>query len=215
VLTNLNLILLFDFYLAITFMLSVGLRVRQYRAMLGIVGAVPGRWPRLFDLIKQHKQLFITWSTLAPLLLALSLMAVQMLASRFLFPEASMPPFGLTVGRLAQHAFFAILIGLLGAVMLACDVYCTFVVGEVDRPGTEKYLDQAEHWLKSWKAPVVRVFTLGYINPRRMVAVEVRKSLEEAARMLNWNLWWVCLQTGLRIVFGLALWATYAWTRTV
>lgn len=94
-------------------MLSVGLRVRQYRAMLGIVGAVPGRWPRLFDLIKQHKQLFITWSTLAPLLLALSLMAVQMLASRFLFPDASMPPFGLTVGRLAEHVLFAILIGFL------------------------------------------------------------------------------------------------------
>ena len=212
---NLNLILFFDFYLALTFILSVGLRIRQYRAMLGIVTAVPGRWPRLFELIKQHKQVFVTWSTLAPLLLALGLWGLQAFASRVLFPEASMPPNGLTVGRLSHYPWAAIVVTLFGIAMLACDVYCTFVVSDVDRIGTEKYLDQAEFWLRSWKAPVVRAFTLGYINPRRMVAAEVRKSLEEAARMLNWNLWWVCYQAGLRILFGLSLWASYALSRAL
>ena len=38
----------------------------------------------------------------------------------------------------------------------------------------EKYFDQAEYWLRPWTAPVVRVFTFGYINPRQMVATEVR-----------------------------------------
>jgi len=213
VLWNLNLINFFDFYLAVTFILSLGLRIRQYRAMLGIVKAVPGRWPRLFELIKQHKHLFVTVSTLAPLMLALVLWGVQIMASRWLWPEAGRPPHGLTVARLGEHFGTAIVVALFGAAMVACDVYCTFVVSEVDRLETEKYLDQAEYWLKSWKAPVVRVFTLGYINPRRKVALEVRKSLEDAALVLNMNLWWICLQTGLRIAYGISVWAAYAWTR--
>jgi hypothetical protein len=56
----------------------------------------------------------------------------------------------------------------------------------------------------------VKVFTFGYINPRQMVAVEVRKALVEASRLLNSTLWWVSAQVGLRIVFGLSLWLTYA-----
>jgi hypothetical protein len=60
----------------------------------------------------------------------------------------------------------------------------------------------------------VRVFTLGYINPRRMVTLEVRKALVEASRLLNVTLWWVTAQVGLRAAFGLSLWLIYAWTRT-
>ena len=62
-------------------------------------------------------------------------------------------------------------------------------------------------------ATVLRVFTLGFVNPRRMVAVEVQKALLEASRMLNSTLWWVTVQVGLRIAFGLALWLTWALTK--
>ena len=96
--------------------------------------------------------------------------------------------------------------------MLAVDLYGTFRVGQVDRSLLERSFDQAEYWLRSWVAPVVHVFTLGYINPRRMVAVEVRKALLEASRLLNTTLWWVSGQVGLRIAFGLALWLTYAFS---
>ncbi len=57
---------------------------------------------------------------------------------------------------------------------------------------------------------MVRIFTLGYINPRQMVAKEVRSALEGASNALNSNLWWWTTQTTLRIVCGMSLWASYA-----
>ena len=60
----------------------------------------------------------------------------------------------------------------------------------------------------SWQ--LVRVFTLGYINPRKIVAVEVRSALESASRIINSSLWWMTIQTSLRLAFGLSLWTSYA-----
>jgi hypothetical protein len=106
-----------------------------------------------------------------------------------------------------------VLVGL-GLGMLGVDVYATFTVGKVDRPLLEKYFDQAEYWLRSWAAPVVRVFTLGFVNPRKMVAVEVQKALLDSSKLLNTSLWWTNLQVGLRFVFGLSLWLTWALAST-
>ena len=70
----------------------------------------------------------------------------------------------------------------------------------------------AEFWLRSRTATVVRVFTLGYVNPRHLVAIEVQKALVEASRLLNTTLWWMAVQTTLRLLFGLSLWLTYAFS---
>jgi len=209
---DLNLIHFFDFYLALTFLLSTANRVRQYSAVLALVRSFPSRWPRLMELVKQHRSVFLTWQTIAPAALALALLVVQTLASRLLWPEAGRPPNGLTVGRLVQHPLAVPFVGLLGVGMLAVDVYFILVVGEVNRPEIEKYLDQAEFWLKSWAAPVVRTITFGFVNPRQLVAVEVRTALIDASKMLNINLWWVVLQTALRVGYGLSVWVTYALT---
>ena len=65
-------------------------------------------------------------------------------------------------------------------------------------------------WLTSRTAHVVRFFTLGFVNPRRLVNTEVQKALVDATRQLNTNLWWMTVQMGLRIAFGLSLWLTWA-----
>jgi hypothetical protein len=209
---DLNLIHFFDFYLATTFLLSTAARVRQYAAVLALVRSAPARWPRLLGLIKQHRSVLLTWETLAPAALALALLLLQMLASRLLWPDAGRPPSGLTLGRLAEHALAVPFVGLFGLGMLAVDVYFILVVAEVDRGAVEKYLDQAEFWLRSWTAPVVHAVTFGFINPRKMVAVEVQTALVGASKVLNANLWWIVLQTALRIGYGLSLWVTYAVT---
>jgi hypothetical protein len=209
---DLSLIHLFDFYLATTFLLSTASRVRQYSAVLALVRSFASRWPRLMELVKQHRGIFLTWQTLAPAVLALALLVIQTLASRLLWPEAGRPPNGLTVERLLRHPLAVPFVGLFGLGMLAVDVYFILVVGEVDRPQVEKYLDQAEFWLKSWAAPVVRTMTFGFVNPRKLVAVEVRTALIDASKVLNTNLWWVVLQTALRVGYGLSLWLTYALT---
>jgi hypothetical protein len=204
-LLNLNLIRFFDFYLALTFLASTIMRWRQYEAVMRLVRAVPGRWPRLLKLVRAHHTILLTWSTVLPALLALVLTLLNMLACRMLWPDAT-----LTVRDVAATPLAGVFILLLGVAMLSVDVYATFSVGQVDRSLLENYFDQAEYWLRSWVAPVVHVFTLGYISPRRMVTVEVQKALIEASQLLNSTLWWVTVQVGLRIGFGLAVWLTWA-----
>jgi hypothetical protein len=207
-LRHLNLIHLFDFYLMFMFLAGTLRRVSQYQAIGGLVVTGPGRWPRLLQLVKEHRTVFLTWSTVMPGLLALGLSLAQLVASRQIWPQAD-----LTLGGLADHWLAIPFIAVLGAAMVGVDLYGIFVVGTFDRQEMEKYFDQAEYWLRSKTAHVVRIFTLGYVNPRRMVAVEVRKALVEASRLLNTTLWWMTVQIGLRIAFGLALWLTWALTR--
>ncbi len=202
---DLNLIRFFDFYLAVAFLVSTTLRVSQYRAVVGLVRAVPSRWPRLFKLVKEHFTIFLTWTTILPAALAFLLCVIHTLACRMIWPHADLTPTDLTV-----HWQSLLITTTLGLAMVGVDVYGTFRVGEVNRELMQKYFDQAEYWLRSWTAPVVRIFTFGYINPRHMVTLEVRKALIEASKLINSTFWWVCVQTGLRVAFGLALWITYA-----
>jgi hypothetical protein len=204
-LSDLNLIHLFGFYLALAFLVSTTMRLRQYEAIVRLVRAVPDRWPHLLKLVRQHHAIFLTWATGLPAFLALGLCVLHTLMSHFVWPQAS-----LTVRALFALRAAVPFVLVSGIAMLAIDLYATFRVGTIDRALLETYFDQAEYWLRSWVAPVVHVFTFGYINPRRMVNVEVRKALEMASQLLNTTLWWVSLQVSLRIAFGLALWLTYA-----
>jgi hypothetical protein len=202
---NLNLIRIFDFYLASLFLISIFMRLRQYESVVRLVRAFPDRWPNLLKLVGRHRNIFLTWTTILPGLLALLLTFVNMLACRMIWPHAD-----LSLQDLGHVWMAAICVGLAGGAMLIVDYYATFTVGVLDRPLLEGYFDQAEYWLRSWAAPVVRVFTLGYVNPRRMVHEEVRKSLLLASKLLNSTLWWVTVQVGVRILFGLTLWLSWA-----
>ena len=84
------------------------------------------------------------------------------------------------------------------SIALAFDIYGTIQVAEIEEKEIESYFDQAEYWLRSWTAPVVRYLSFGYVNPRKMVRDEVRKALVDASTMLNETLWWVATQAALR-----------------
>jgi hypothetical protein len=205
---DLNLIHFFDFYLMLAFLAGTVRRFEQYQSIGRLVLTGPGRWPRLLKLIKEHRTIFLTWETVLPGLLALALSVAQLVASRQVWPHAD-----LTAGQLAAHWLAVAVVAPLGLSMLGVDAYGILVVGEFDRKLMEKYFDQAEYWLRSRTAHVVRVFTFGAINPRKMVNEEVRKALIEASRMLNTTLWWVTVQVGLRVAVGLSLWTTWALTK--
>lgn len=202
---NLNLIHLFDFYLALMFLLNSYRRFEQYRAFGGLMLAVPGRWPRLLELIRRHSMVFLTWPTLAPLGLALLLIIIQVIASRFLWPSAQ-----LTMAGLADRPVAWPIVLISGVGMVSVDLYFVLIVSQIDRPSMEKYFDEAEFWLRSWTSPVVHVVTLGRINPRQLVTTEVQKALREACQFVNATLWWVVAQIGLRVLFGLSLWLSWA-----
>ena len=56
---SVNLIHLFDFYLAAMFVVGTYRRVAQYRAFAGLALGMPGRWPRLFQLVRQFRTIFL------------------------------------------------------------------------------------------------------------------------------------------------------------
>ena len=201
---HLNLIRFLDFYFMLMFLVVTARRLGQYREVLRLVLAGPGRWPRLLQLVKGHRTIFMTWATVRPALLALALSIVQLIASHQLWPHAK-----LTLEELSGWWAGLFLVVPLGVAMIGVDVYSVAAVGQFDRLEMERYFDQAEYWLRSRTAHVVRIFTLGFINPREMVGAEVRKALTEASQLLQVSLWWMTVQVGLRVAFGLALWGTW------
>jgi len=209
---QLNLIHFLDFYFAFFFFANTMRRWGQYHAIARLVLASPGRWPRLLQLIQQNKAIVLTWTTFFPGLLALALSILQVLASRLVWPEAGRPPHGLTVERLVEHWPFLVIVIPLAVAVLSLDLYSLFFVAALDRQDIEKYFDQAEYWLRSGTAHIVRIFTLGFINPRNMVTVEVRKALHAFNVLLHSTFSWVILQTGMRLLFGLSLWLIWVLT---
>lgn len=202
---DLNLIHLFTFYLAAAFLLSTVRRLRQYHDVAQLAFAAPNRWPRVLEQIKGHWIMFLTWTTLRPAAIALGLLLAQMICSRMIWPTAN-----LTLRDLLDEWWMTTLVLVALAAMLAVDLYFIIRVGTIDRSETARYLDEAEHWLTSWKAPLIKTVTLGYINPRQMVYVEVQKAVAEGRGLLHRTLWWMSAQAGLRTLYGLLLWLTWA-----
>src|SRR6266700_2523782 len=130
---HLNLIHFFDFYLAWMFLVSAYRRFRQYQTIGQLVFAGPGRWPRLLQLIRQHRTIFLTWKTAAPALLALGLFLLQLAASRLMWPEAGAEPHGLELHKVVEQWIDLLYLVPLAAAMIAFDLWGIIVVGAVDR----------------------------------------------------------------------------------
>jgi hypothetical protein len=195
----------FSFYLAVMFVLSTARRWGQYQTILSLVVRMQSRWPHLTKLVLAHRHIFLDWQTLRPLLVTLVLLVSNMLASQLVWPQADQ----FRVEDLREVWLAVPLVVLTTAAMVAFDVYGMLWVSALDQTLVEGYFDQAEFWLRGWKAPVVRVLSLGYVNPRQMVAQEVRTALQSAAELLHTTLRWVSIQTALRISCGLSLWGSY------
>ena len=188
--SRLNLLQAYTFYLAALFLLGTLRRLRQYHDVTALAVALPNRWPNVFRYLKHHSLMLATWTTLRPAALALGLLLVQAVCSRVIWPRAR-----LTLPELAAEWWTIPVVAATGAAVLAVDLYFLLRVGRIDRAETEKYLDEAEHWLTSWKAPVVRWLTLGFVNPRKMVDDGVRQAVLDGGGLIRRLLWWVSVQS--------------------
>jgi hypothetical protein len=204
-LLSLNLIRFLNFYLTVMALASLYRRSQQYQMIGSLAMSGPSRWPRLIELIRQHYGIFMTWGTIRPVLAAGVLLLANFIASRFIWPTAT-----LTLGDLLTEWYYMPVVVITGLAMLTMDCYSLIVVNTLNREELEKHLDYAEHWLTTWKAPIIRFVTLGYVDPRRMVDSEVRKALEATSRLVNKSLWWTAGQAALRVAFGLSLWIGWA-----
>src|SRR5919202_291363 len=124
---SVNLIHLFDFYLAAMFVLGTYRRIGQYRAFAALALGMPGRWPRLFRLVHQYRTVFLTWNTILPSALALVIWVIHTLASRLVWRHAS-----LTVADLLDHWQVWPFVLLIGAAMVGVDTYFLVRVGVID-----------------------------------------------------------------------------------
>src|SRR5579871_7072208 len=87
-LPDLHLFRSFELYLSLLFLISTYLRFRLYRTVVGLVRTFPGRWPRLFEVVKQHGNIFLARGTLLPLAVTLGLLLAQTLARHLVWPGA-------------------------------------------------------------------------------------------------------------------------------
>lgn len=200
----LNLIRLFDFYLTLMFVLSFLRRWDVYLSAVRLLISVRGRWPKLIQRLGEHKSILLNKSFFRPAILALVLMVIQLVASRMIWPYAE-----LTWPEISVEWWLIPIILVPLVPMVAVDSYFIIRVARFDHDQTVKYFDMAESWL-GWKGPLVRFATLGMVNPKRMVDEELKKSLTEYRSTLAASLWWVIVQTSLRVVFGLTLWTVWA-----
>lgn len=199
---DLNLLRVFDFYLAMMVCISLYRRWGLYRdGVMLTLGFVVRRWPRLLHRLNQYKSEAINRTTLRPLLLTVLLMVVQLFASRLLFPQAKV-----SVRDLSKSWWQLTLLILAAVPMLLVDFYFILRVGRFDRAETIKYFDRAETWAGTWRARAVRIITLGRVNPDRMVDSQVREGLRQLGATFAWAMWWVSTQLAFRLIFGLTLW---------
>jgi hypothetical protein len=202
---TLNLLDVFNYYLILAFLVNTGVRIRSYRAILGFIYGFRDRWPKLWELAKKHRSVFLGWPTLLVIGMAFTLMLSNSLAIRFMWVQAKV-----SVDELWGRWLAFVVVMLLGALMLFLDCQAIFGAGNFDRAALEVDLDKAESWLKSWMAPAVRMVTLGFINPRKIVGVEVEKALVAANWIVMGGMRRTSLRVGMQLAFGLALWLTWA-----
>ncbi len=204
-LDTLNLIHVFNYYLMLAFLVSTAIRIRSYRAILGLVCASPGRWPKLLELVKKHRTIFLGWPMLLAIGLAFALMVGNSLAIRLVWAPAKVSLEQLWGTWLPLAA-----VVVSGGLMLFLDCRAIFSVTNFDRAALEADLDKAESWLKSWMSPALRLVTFGFVNPRKVVGTEVHRLLVEANWIVIGGMWRISLRTGMQLAFGLSLWLTWA-----
>lgn len=197
---------LLSFYLAFFFCVSTLLRLRQYVSVFSLVVRLATRWPHLAKLVLEYRGVLLGWNTVRPLAVMLTLVVANSVACQLVWPQAG----HFRATQLLVMPPMALCVLLSGLAMLAFDLYTLTTVGQIDEKGVEKHFDLAESWLCGWKAPTVKVLSLGFINPRAMVGNEVRTALEGATGWLAGTFRWTAIQTGLRLVFGLTLWLGFA-----
>ena len=204
-LRTLNLIDVLSYYLILAFVVGTVMRIRSYRAILGVIVTFSNRWPKLLVLAKQYRTVFLRWPTLLPIAVTLALVLGNTLASHFVWSQAKV-----TFDDLWWRWLALLAVTISGGLMVFLDCKAIFSFGRFDRAALEEDLDKAEHWLQSWNAPALRFVTFGLINPRKIVNEQVQEALVKASLIVNGQMWRWSLQIGMRLAFGLALWITWA-----
>ena len=137
-LSTLNLIDVFNYYLTLALVVGTVFRIRNYRAILGVIFTFSHRWPKLLVLAKQHRIVFLRWPTLLPIGLTLVLMLGNVVASHYVWSQAK-----ITFADLWWRWWAILIITTSGGLMVFLDCKAIFGFGRFD----------AQPWRKNWTKP--------------------------------------------------------------
>ena len=205
-LSRVNLIVLFDIYLLLTFLAGLFIRYRKYRAILQLIRKVPSRWPNLFRYIREQRALYLNWSTLLPVLMAFAVLLVHSGLYRLVWHSALVSP-----RDLLNHWFALGMVVCSGLLMISLDGYLIFRADTTNLGAVEKDLDRAEYWFTSWVGKAVKLVTFGAVHPQRMVKKEIRKTIATALNSMDRALVLWFGQIACRLLFAFCLW--FCWVR--
>ncbi|MFL5328064.1 MAG: hypothetical protein ACJ8C4_04060 [Gemmataceae bacterium] len=200
-----NLLSLFGFYLAAMCIISIVRRLDLYRAMAHLGLVLLRKYQKLFGRIQEQRAVLFTGSIILPAAMTGVLWAAQTVLTRLIFPHANV-----TFSQLATRWWALAAVLLPSVAVIAIDAYFLIRVGQIDTAATEKYFQQAEGWIGTWKSKLVRAATFGKIDPHRMVDDEVKKALVAGNKLIHSALWWTVVQTAARLLLGLGLWMSCA-----
>ncbi|MCS7166098.1 MAG: hypothetical protein RMI91_08205 [Gemmatales bacterium] len=202
---RINLIALYNLYLIVIFGVGIALRLRLYLQIMNFVLSLSHRWPKLGQLILEHRWILVAWQTLAPTVLTLIFTILHSLVVYYLLPEATLTPHDLR-----HHPVWTILLTILALTMLILDGFSLYYGStDVITSDLEKQLDQAEFWLSSRWSTIIEWLTLRKIRPRQLVREQLRTALQAVAVTINHAMWFWAIQLAVRLLLALAMWLTW------
>jgi hypothetical protein len=199
-----NLMASYERYLVLTFVLSLLLRFRQYHTNVRFAWAFPQQWPNVLEVIKKHSDIFLRWTTLLPVAVTLVILLTHTVCYRLVWSEAVVTP-----GGLREHLVVAAFLLPVSLWMICLDLSTLFRASQLDFAEIEKNLSKGEFALTSRALSALRVASLGFFNPRKLVENRVADSLHGVrlallAQLRRWS-----FHTAVRITFGFLLWFGY------
>lgn len=205
-LSAINLMASYERYLVLTFVLSLMLRFRQYHTNVRFAWAVPQQWPNVLAIIKKHSNIFLTWTTLLPVAITFGILLMHTVCYRLIWSEAIVTPDGLR-----QHPLVLAFLLPVSLWMICLDLGTLFRSSQLDFAEIEKNLSKGEFALTSRALSALRLASLGFFNPRKLVENRVADSLHGVrlallAQLRRWS-----FHTAVRITFGFLLWFAYAY----
>jgi hypothetical protein len=180
-------------YVAVVFVISLGLRLRLYWSVYGVAKYFADSCPHVFRLHGRHL-LGLVQNGIVPMALAYGVVFLLYFAvARFAFPNAA-----LSLAQLQAHpgtlAFCAMLFGATAAI----DVAMMLQVAKIDVPWVKEQLEYAERWLSGRLTRTLDV--LGRWNPIRYYAdMQTRLALSEFNALFRHSLALMIFQTAARL----------------
>jgi hypothetical protein len=204
-LSAINLMASYERYLVLTFVLSLMLRFRQYHTNVRFAWAFPQHWPNVLEIIKKHSSIFVTWTTVLPVAITLGILLAHTICYRLIWSEAVVTP-----GGLRQHLLVLAFLLPVCLWMICLDLTTLFRASQLDFTEIERNLSKGEFALTSRALSALRLASLGFFNPRKLVEHRVADSLQGVrlallAQLRSWS-----FHTAVRITFGFLLWLGYA-----